>query len=191
MANQYIATKNDLNSSFNLGKAKSIADALMDEEDNFSDELAEIELESELDEIVSKLDPDNLPPAIIVKNPNAPKAIQTTEEDLSQTEDDFEFARKQIKESIQQSKEVLAEYAELVKGVDQPRAFEVYAKLAETHVALNQQLINIHEQKQKIKNNSSKQKENSGQTNIIQNQQNITISPMEAIRLAKGEKPTQ
>jgi hypothetical protein len=92
--------------------------------------------------------------------------------------------------------EIVEEYNELVKGTDAPKAFEVYSRMVLAGADLSKKLMELHEQKQTIKQKTDvhlgktniAESVSSGGTTTIQNQQNIVLSPMEAIRILKEQK---
>lgn len=104
-----------------------------------------------------------------------------TEQDL--LDDDFKLARENLKELLELNIERVKEYSELVSGTDSPRAYEVFSKMVESTAELNKNLMTLHQER----NKSRECPVSSGTTNI-QNQQINMISPVEAIRLLKGNK---
>lgn len=104
-----------------------------------------------------------------------------TEQDL--LDDDFKLARENLKELLELNIERVKEYSELVSGTDSPRAYEVFSKMVESTAELNKNLMTLHQER----NKSREGPVSSGTTNI-QNQQINMISPVEAIRLIKGNK---
>ena len=106
--------------------------------------------------------------------------------DIEDAEDDFKLARENIRDMLEQSKDIMEEYTELVKGTDAPRAFEVFSKMALSHAELAKNLMDLHEQKQKLKQTSSTNPPESSTTNIG-NQQNIMVSPAELVKMLKNE----
>ena len=104
-----------------------------------------------------------------------------TEQDL--LDDDFKLVRENLKELLEINIERVKEYSELVSGTDSPRAYEVFSKMVESTVELNKNLMTLHQER----NKSREGPVSSGTTNI-QNQQINMISPVEAIRLLKGNK---
>ena len=104
-----------------------------------------------------------------------------TEQDL--LDDDFKLARENLKELLELNIERVKEYSELVSGTDSPRAYEVFSKMVESTAELNKNLMTLHQER----NKSREGPVSSGTTNI-QNQQINMISPVEAIRLLKGNK---
>lgn len=104
-----------------------------------------------------------------------------TEQDL--LDDDFKLARENLKELLELNIERVKEYSELVSGTDSPRAYEVFSKMVESTAELNKNLMTLHQERNKSRDGPV----SSGTTNI-QNQQINMISPVEAIRLLKGNK---
>lgn len=104
-----------------------------------------------------------------------------TEQDL--LDDDFKLVRENLKELLEINIERVKEYSELVSGTDSPRAYEVFSKMVESTAELNKNLMTLHQER----NKSREGPVSSGTTNI-QNQQINMISPVEAIRLLKGNK---
>lgn len=104
-----------------------------------------------------------------------------TKQDL--LDDDFKLVRENLKELLELNIERVKEYSELVSGTDSPRAYEVFSKMVESTVELNKNLMTLHQER----NKSREGPVSSGTTNI-QNQQINMISPVEAIRLLKGNK---
>ena len=102
-----------------------------------------------------------------------------TKQDL--LDDDFKLVRENLKELLEINIERVKEYSELVSGTDSPRAYEVFSKMVESTVELNKNLMTLHQER----NKSREGPVSSGTTNI-QNQQINMISPVEAIRLLKG-----
>lgn len=107
-----------------------------------------------------------------------------TEEEL--LNDDFKLVRENIRELLELNIERVKEYSELVSGTDSPRAYEVFAKMIESTAELNKNLINLHQER-----NKSRESGPTGTTTNIQNQQINMISPVEAIRLLKGNKENE
>lgn len=105
-----------------------------------------------------------------------------TDQDL--LDDDFKLTRENLKELLEINIERVKEYSELVSGTDSPRAYEVFSKMVESTVELNKNLMILHQERNKSREGPAL---SSGTTNI-QNQQINMISPVEAIRLLKGNK---
>lgn len=154
MANNYVAESiSDLtDSAFRLDKATGLTRSLLQYIDDDEDDDIEID-----------------------KSVYVPERKKT---DLDKLQDDFEFARENLKKALVLNSEKIAEYAEFVSGTDSPRAFEVFSKMMDTTSSLSQDLVNLHSLKNKVVPQ---------EVNIIQNQQNnvVALTPMEAIKMIK------
>ncbi len=156
----YVASKSDIPSAFRLDTRQSdLSKAL----------LQKIERD---DDVI--IDPEVYVPE-----------HKKTEQDL--LDDDFTLVRENLKELLELNIERVKEYSELVSGTDSPRAYEVFSKMVESTVELNKNLMTLHQERNKSRNKSREGPVSSGSTNI-QNQQINMISPVEAIRLLKGNK---
>lgn len=76
------------------------------------------------------------------------------DENLPKFDKDFDFARENIKEIIEQGGPVLDELIKLAKASDHPRAYEVVSTLMRTLIDANKDIIEVHERKAKIKGNA-------------------------------------
>ena len=72
---------------------------------------------------------------------------------------DFETARANIHEIIEDGKEAMFKLAEIASSSQHPRAFEVYAKLMDSLVAANQKLLDMQSKIREIdaKNSATNQ----------------------------------
>lgn len=77
------------------------------------------------------------------------KELVTVSEDSTDT--DFESARANIHDMIQTASDAITDLASIAKQSQHPRAFEVLAKLIETSVKANKDLIEIQEKMKNIK----------------------------------------
>jgi Terminase DNA packaging enzyme len=68
---------------------------------------------------------------------------------------DFELARSNMHEMIQEGKEAMFKLAEIAASSQHPRAFEVYAKLMDTMMNANERLLDLQEKIREIKNADS------------------------------------
>ena len=68
---------------------------------------------------------------------------------------DFEMARSNIHEMINEGKEAMVKLAEIAASSQHPRAFEVYAKLMDTMMNANDRLLDFQEKIRKIKHADS------------------------------------
>lgn len=154
----YVASKSDIPSAFRLDKRQSDLSKAL---------LQKIERD---DDVI--IDPEVYVPE-----------HKKTEQDL--LDDDFKLVRENLKELLELNIERVKEYSELVSGTDSPRAYEVFSKMVESTVELNKNLMTLHQERNKSREGPVVP--SSGTTNI-QNQQINMISPVEAIRLLKGNK---
>lgn len=70
--------------------------------------------------------------------------------DKKNIEEDYEYARKNIRETIEQGLDVAFELQNLSKNSQAPRAYEVYVNLMKALVESNKGLIDLHKQKREI-----------------------------------------
>lgn len=97
--------------------------------------------------------------------------------------DDFDMARDNIKDILDQGNDVLENMIELAKASDSPRAFEVASTLMKTLIDANKDLIDIHDKKKKIQGVSI---ENQSAQTI--NNNTIVSSPAEIAEMLRQQK---
>lgn len=120
------------------------------------------------------------------------KDVMVKKEPPPELENDFQVARENIKSLMEKSTELLDEYAEMVKGADSPRAFEVFSKMVKDTAELSSRLIKLHESKEVVINGKQANNNNNNNSSgpqvgtVVQNQQNINISPAELIAMIKS-----
>jgi Terminase DNA packaging enzyme len=68
---------------------------------------------------------------------------------------DFEMARSNIHEMINEGKEAMFKLAEIAASSQHPRAFEVYAKLMDTMMNANERLLDLQEKIREIRHADS------------------------------------
>lgn len=68
---------------------------------------------------------------------------------------DFEYARANLYEMVQDGKEAMFKLAEIASSSQHPRAFEVYAKLMDTMMNANKELLNLQTKIRDIKHADS------------------------------------
>lgn len=66
-------------------------------------------------------------------------------------EDDFQFARKNVRELVSQSRQALDSAVMLAQSGDSPRAYEVVGKMLENIVNANRELVELHKTKKLTK----------------------------------------
>lgn len=71
-------------------------------------------------------------------------------------EDDFSSARHNIHDMINTAKDAISNLSQIANQSQQPRAFEVLAKLIETSVKANKDLLDLQEKIKQIKNIETK-----------------------------------
>jgi hypothetical protein len=176
-------------SEFRLGKPKE-----EDKSSSLSNKLLSAIVNNDDNEVVDYVDEEEEISGEVVPYQNP--EMTDYSQDMEDVEDDFEIARKNLKNMLQMNSEIVEEYNELVKGTDAPKAFEVYSRMVLAGADLSKKLMELHEQKQTIKQKTDvhlgktniAEAVSSGGTTTIQNQQNIVLSPMEAIRILKEQK---
>tara|TARA_R110000765_G_scaffold9042_4_gene28581 strand:- start:9281 stop:9802 length:522 start_codon:yes stop_codon:yes gene_type:complete len=82
--------------------------------------------------------------------------VQENDRDIiADTEDDVEFARANIRNTIMKGNESLDRLAELADSLEHPRAFEVYANMLKTMSSLNHDLIDLQKKRKDIRKTES------------------------------------
>ena len=100
------------------------------------------------------------------------KSLPVPQRENKRLEDDFDEARKNIKEVLSSSSDILEEAIALAKSSDSPRAWEVVSTLMKTISDVNKDLLSIHDQKEQIKKKAADQTHHAGQLINQNNQQN-------------------
>ena len=75
---------------------------------------------------------------------------QESGSDTEQVQNDFEYARKNMYDIIEQGHEAIAKLMELADQSQQPRAYEVVANLIKTMAETNKDLLNLTKQKREL-----------------------------------------
>ena len=78
------------------------------------------------------------------------KKEPTQEKLVSDTEEDFELARKQIKSLIDTSSEAIEQMHNLAADAEHPRAFEVLGTLIKQTAEMNGQLLDLQKQRKSL-----------------------------------------
>lgn len=81
--------------------------------------------------------------------PTDEQAIEPTQEEKD-AEEDFAFARKNMKSLIEMGEESLEGINRLAQASEAPRAFEVVAKLIETMTKANEGLMKLHDTRRQL-----------------------------------------
>lgn len=84
-------------------------------------------------------------------------------------EDDFEFARRNIRELVGKGKESLESIMDVAEASEAPRAFEVVATLIDKLVGANKTLVDMHDKKH------SKDAKPLGTDKVVNNTQNVVM----------------
>ena len=86
----------------------------------------------------------------LVVPPKKPSKSEIQVKIESDTEMDYDYARKKLKELYAQSEETLKHLVEFAKGSEHPKAFEVLAKTFEVSAGMLQQLLEIQKQRAEL-----------------------------------------
>lgn len=73
---------------------------------------------------------------------------------------DFEYARSNLYEVIQEGKEAMFKLAEIASSSQHPRAFEVYGKLMDTMLSANEKLLDLQTKIREIEHADNPRNEN-------------------------------
>lgn len=104
----------------------------------------------QLNENLSKLldvEPIDMTPVEVLPAITEENAVVESKADI---EEDFEFARKNMKDLIQQGNLAVDNILQVAKATDHPRAYEVVATLINSVAAMNKDLMDIRKKKQDI-----------------------------------------
>lgn len=108
------------------------------------------------EEILQSLE-DNIPSEMKNNMELRPIKKEPTQERLiSDTEEDFEMARDQIKSLIDTSSEAIEQMHNLAADAEHPRAFEVLGTLIKQTAEMNGQLLDLQKQRKALINDDSK-----------------------------------
>lgn len=95
------------------------------------------------------------PTEVVVEKQNLP--VVETKDNIS-PEDDFAFARKNIKDLIKKGDNAIDNILQVASASEHPRAFEVAAGLIKTMADLNKDLLDIHKKKNELTGETTSQK---------------------------------
>lgn len=90
-----------------------------------------------------------------VEKNNLPVAVTETQSD---PQEDFNFARKNIKDLIRKGDNAIDNILQVASASEHPRAFEVAAGLIKTMADLNKDLLDIHKKKNELTGETTSQK---------------------------------
>jgi hypothetical protein len=102
----------------------------------------------QLNENLSKLldvEPIDMTPVEVL-----PAVVDEVSESKADIDEDFEFARKNMKDLIKQGNSAVEQIISVAKATDHPRAYEVVATLINSVAAMNKDLMDIRKKKQDI-----------------------------------------
>ena len=102
----------------------------------------------QLNENLSKLldvEPIDMTPIEVL-----PAVVDEVSESKADIDEDFEFARKNMKDLIKQGNSAVEQIISVAKATDHPRAYEVVATLINSVAAMNKDLMDIRKKKQDI-----------------------------------------
>jgi hypothetical protein len=123
--------------------------------------------------------PDDVPSV----EPEVLPAVTTVGElvevsDKKEVDEDFEFARENIKEMIESGKDVFKEMMQVAKQSQHPRAYEVLGNLMKIAIESNKDLLNLRKQRKELL-----EKENDG-PDVVNN--NLVLSTAELLKLIRN-----
>jgi hypothetical protein len=102
----------------------------------------------QLNENLSKLldvEPIDMTPIEVL-----PAVVDEVSGSKADIDEDFEFARKNMKDLIKQGNSAVEQIISVAKATDHPRAYEVVATLINSVAAMNKDLMDIRKKKQDI-----------------------------------------
>ena len=124
-------------------------------------------MEKDKEEILKSLE-NNLPREIKDQMELAKLTPEPSDEKLiSDTEEDFEMARNQIKSLINTSGQAIDQMFNLAADAEHPRAFEVLGTLIKQASEMNGQLLDLQKQRKSLIKDDGKKANNSTTNNSI------------------------
>lgn len=110
-----------------------------------------------------------------------PVVLQKVEEtDESEVEEDFQLARQNIIDTIEDSKEAIAEMINVAKLSQHPRAYEVLANMLKLQIESNKDLLDLRKTKKDLTNEA-----NTAPTTI---NNNLVMSTADVLKLISEKK---
>jgi phage terminase small subunit len=82
------------------------------------------------------------------------KTISSSKDDI---QNDYEYARENLRDTINHAKLALDELSNIASVTESPRAFEVYAQLTKTIVDANKDLLELQAKLKRVRENQPKQ----------------------------------
>lgn len=86
---------------------------------------------------------------------------------ISDTEDDYEFARARMKKLLDTSDEVISNLHAIAVDAEHPRAYEVLGNLIKQSAEMNQQLLDLQKQRKQLVRGKDSNTANSTTNNAI------------------------
>jgi hypothetical protein len=108
-----------------------------------------------------------------------PAVIDADSSDDKEVDEDFQLARENIKELLEQGKDVFAEMLQVAKQSQHPRAFEVLGNLMKIAVDTNKDLLTLRKQKRELV------KKTDGSPTTVNN--NLVLSTADLLKLIKNQ----
>ena len=110
-----------------------------------------------------------------------PVVLQKVEEtDETEVEEDFQLARQNIIDTINDSKEAIAEMINVAKLSQHPRSYEVLANMLKLQIDSNKDLLDLRKTKKELTNES-----NTAPTTI---NNNLVMSTADVLKLISEKK---
>jgi hypothetical protein len=109
-----------------------------------------------------------------------PVVLEKVDKEKNQLDEDFEFARTNIIDTINDSKEAIAEMINVAKLSQHPRSYEVLANMMKMQIESNKDLLELRKSKKELSN------EDSGGPTTVNN--NLIMSTAEVLKLIGQKK---
>ena len=110
--------------------------------------------------------------------------VNVPEDEIKEIDKDFKYARENIKETIETSKEVITEMLVVAKQSQHPRAYEVLGNLLKMQIESNKDLLALRKSKKELQ----PQEPGTGPTTI---NNNLVMSTHEVLKLIGKDKKTE
>ena len=105
--------------------------------------------------------------------------VEVDESDDNEVDEDFQLARENIKELLDQGKDIFAEMIQVAKQSQHPRAYEVLGNLMKIAVDTNKDLLALRKQKRELV------KKTDGSPTTVNN--NLVLSTADLLKLIKNQ----
>lgn len=110
--------------------------------------------------------------------------VDNSEDEVKEIDKDFKYARENIKETIETSKEVISEMITVAKQSQHPRAYEVLGNLLKMQIESNKDLLALRKSKKELQ----PQEAGTGPTTI---NNNLVMSTHEVLKLIGKQKDSE